>query len=850
MRGGSDSGKYIQLGPAGNHVTLSSAARAMIWQGFPGETNPARPDKIFLFLVHVSISLRIMKFIYPQTLLIALFFVAVAAHAQTSTLSVEKIMRDPKWMGVSPENVFWDQVDGQVYFEWNPKAEPLNALFTVSPKDLTPRRVEDQAVRQRVRSANANRSGTKLVYTKQGDIYLFDRKTAQESRLTQTLLAESSPVFSQDGKRVIFRQGNNLFAASLADGRLEQLTNITTGSARSGQREASERNTWLAEDQLTLFDVLREKRETDSLRRARNESQQAPTFKEIRIADDETLVGLELSPDERYVSYRITKRAQGNENTIVPNYVTESGYTEDIPARTKVGNKVAQTNVYLFDRVRDTVVAILTDDLPGIKDLPDFWDDYPEEKAALLKRNADRQVFPGMPYWNESGTEAVVVVTAADNKDRWIMRLNPTDGRLSLIDRQRDEAWIAGPGIGGSWGGGALGWIDDHTLFFQSEATGYSHVYTADIRTGAVSQLTSGPYEVSNLQLSNDKKAFYFIANIDHPGIRHFYRLSVTGGQPEQLTSRVGGHEVTLSPDEKWLAIRYSAANQPWELYIQENRPGAEGRQVTFSQSEEFQAYDWRAPEVISFINRHGDEIYARLYTPEKPKASRPAVIFVHGAGYLQNAHYWWSQYFREYMFHNLLADMGYTVLDIDFTASSGYGRDHRTGIYRHMGSKDLTDQVDGARMLVDKYGVNPKNIGIYGGSYGGFITLMALFNEPDVFAAGAALRSVTDWAHYNHSYTSNILNEPAQDPIAYKRSSPIYFAEGLQGHLLMCHGMVDVNVHFQDIVRLSQRLIELGKDNWELAVYPVEDHGFIYPSSWTDEYKRILKLFEERLTH
>ena len=187
-------------------------------------------------------------------------------------------------------------------------------------------------------------------------------------------------------------------------------------------------------------------------------------------------------------------------------------------------------------------------------------------------------------------------------------------------------------------------------------------------------------------------------------------------------------------------------------------------------------------------------------------------------------------------------------MLDIDYRGSAGYGRDVRTGIYRYMGGKDLTDQLDGAKLLTDKYGVSPQRLGIYGGSYGGFITLMAMFTQPDVFKAGAALRSVTDWAHYNHGYTDNILNEPYNDSIAYARSSPINHAAGLKGALLMCHGMVDTNVHFQDIVRLSQRLIELKKENWELAVYPVEDHGFIEPSSWTDEYKRILKLFETNL--
>jgi len=164
------------------------------------------------------------------------------------------------------------------------------------------------------------------------------------------------------------------------------------------------------------------------------------------------------------------------------------------------------------------------------------------------------------------------------------------------------------------------------------------------------------------------------------------------------------------------------------------------------------------------------------------------------------------------------------------------------------MGGKDLDDEVDGAKYLAEKLQIDARRIGIYGGSYGGFMTLMGLFTQPDVFAAGAALRSVTDWAHYNHGYTSNILNEPFTDSIAYRRSSPIYFASGLKGKLLMCHGMVDTNVHFQDIVRLSQRLIELGKNNWELAVYPVEDHGFVNPASWTDEYKRIHLLFNSTL--
>ncbi len=411
-----------------------------------------------------------------------------------------------------------------------------------------------------------------------------------------------------------------------------------------------------------------------------------------------------------------------------------------------------------------------------------------------------------------------------------------------MVDRLRDEAWVVGFGFGG----GAFGWINNNTIWFQSEESGYAHLYTYDFTTSKKQALTSGKYEVQTIELSKDKKFFYLTTNEVHPGEKQFYKLPVSGGKAERLTTLTGANESTISPDGKWLAIRSSYSNKPWELYLQENKPGAKPQQITNSLSAEFKSYPWKDPEVTTIKARDGAEVYARVFKPANPNGA--AVIFVHGAGYLQNAHKWWSNYFREYMFHNLLADRGYTVLDMDYRASAGYGRDWRTGIYRFMGGKDLTDNVDGAKWLVEKHNIDPKRIGIYGGSYGGFITLMGMFTTPDVFAAGAALRPVTDWAHYNHPYTASILNEPMTDSIAYAKSSPLYYAEGLKGHLLICHGMVDVNVHFEDAVRLSQRLIELGKDNWELAVYPMEDHGFVEPSSWTDEYKRILRLFETNL--
>ncbi|MEO8403713.1 MAG: prolyl oligopeptidase family serine peptidase, partial [Chitinophagaceae bacterium] len=694
-----------------------------------------------------------------------------------------------------------------------------------------------------------NNARTTFVYSKDGDIFFTDKKTNKTKRITQTTDPEFGPRFSFKETKIVYTRNQNLYAWDIASGETLQLTNIKTANNNtppvrggSGNKEnGNQQEEWLKNDQLHYFEVLRTRKEKKDAGDLYTKNTKQKELRSISI-DDKLLQSVTISPDGRFITYRLTKPSTNGKNTIVPNYVTESGFTTDIPGRTKVGSPQGVYESFVYDRDKDTVVQIKTDSIPGIKDLPDYVKDYPNELQDMKKKNANREVIIFGPAWSPNGSHAVFEIQSQDNKDRWLMTFDTATYQLKLLNRQRDEAWVGGPGIGS----GNTGWLDENNFWFQSEATGYSHLYIADVTSGNIRALTAGKYEIQQAQLSNDKKYFYISTNEVHPGEQQFYRLNIGTQKEERITTMTGANNVTISPDEKYIAIVYSYSNKPWELFIQENKPNGKTEQITDkAQSDEFKSYAWRDPELIMFPASDGAMVYARLYKPTTPDPAKPAVLFVHGAGYLQNAHKWWSSYFREYMFNNLLADNGYYVLDIDYRGSAGYGRDWRTGIYRHMGGKDLSDQVDGVNYLVKTYGVNPKHVGLYGGSYGGFITLMGMFTQPDVFAAGGAVRSVTDWANYNHGYTSNILNEPFTDSLAYRHSSPIYFADGLKGHLLMLHGMVDVNVHYQDIVKLTQRLIELGKDDWELASYPMEDHGFVEPSSWTDEYKRIFKLFE-----
>ncbi len=779
-------------------------------------------------------------------LLFLIFVFAIAKAQELGKLTVDKIMRDPVWMGTSPSNIQWSADSKTIYFQWNPEGESKSSWYYITTSNTKPQKLSktDELNLPAFRGI-FNKANTKKLFEKNGDVFLLDIKTGLVKQLTNTTERESNVSFTENELAIVYQRGDNLFEQSLIDGTLLQVSNFTR-TKKKIEPKLNAQEKWLKAQQLDLFEVVKKQNIEGKAEKEEAKFKEAKRPKEIKI-DDALLSNLQISPKGDFITYRLIQRAD-NKIADVPNYIDSSGFTTNIATRTKVGATQLTGTSYIYNVKKDSVYAIKTSDLPGIKDLPDYVKDYPAQLAERQKKNEDRAVNISGLVWNPNGTKAILSVFAQDNKDRWLMLLNTNTGSLELLDRQRDEAWIGGPGIGGSYGGGNLGWLNQDELYFQSEATGYAHIYTLNVLSKEKKQITFGNWEVQSLDLSADKKSFYFTANLEHPGIKHFYKVAITGGTPQKITSLKGGNDVSLSPDEKYIANLYSYSNKPWELYLQANKAGAKATQITHSTTQEFESYQWREPEMVTFNNRYGTKVYARLYQAKNSDNVKPAVIFVHGAGYLQNVHYWWSNYFREYMFHNLLADNGYTVLDIDYTGSAGYGRDFRTGIYRHMGGKDLTDQVDGAKLLTEKYGVNPKHIGIYGGSYGGFITLMALFTTPDVFAAGAGLRSVTDWAHYNHGYTSNILNEPFNDEIAYQKSSPINFADGLKGHLLMCHGMLDLNVHFQDIVRLSQRLIELKKENWELAVYPVEDHGFVQPSSWRDEYSRIYKLFETHL--
>jgi dipeptidyl aminopeptidase/acylaminoacyl peptidase len=769
--------------------------------------------------------------------------------AATFELTVDSIMRGPKLVGYAPTSLRWSADSQKLFFEWRKPDEDEASTYVVGRDGGAPRKLSDDEEKNAPpASGRWDKAHRRVLFVDGGDIVLVDSQSGTRRQITRTTGNESNPRWARNDTHITYVRDGNLFVVPVEGLGPALITQLTDVGPRRQEPRLTDSQRFIKEEEEKLIDYIRQQNEQ---RKKREDEQKKEALPKFELQERQSASDLMLSPDDVHVFVLVTERAASAKSTIVPNYVTTTGYTEDIQARTNVGD--AQDRRLLAVLNLKTGKTVWAD---GSFAPPVPEEEKPEAPGATGPegrpgRKAEREIRWSMPAVSEDGRFAVASARSADNKDRWLVTVDAESGKTRVIDLLHDEAWVREGGFGGS----SVEFLrDGRRIWFTSERDGWMHLYTLDVSAGDARavQITSGKWEVSGAELSRDGKKFYLTTTEQHPGERHLYSVPVDGGARTKITSMTGSHDTQLSPDELMIGMVYSYSTKPPEVHLMPNTPGAAAKQITTTPTEEWRSFKWIDPKVITYKARDGIDVYARLFTPEMIGArrdpSRPAVIFVHGAGYLQNAHKYWSSYFREYMFHNLLAARGYVVLDADYRASAGYGRDWRTAIYRHMGGKDLEDVVDGAKYLVAQEKVDPRRIGVYGGSYGGFITLMAMFTTPDVFAAGAALRPVTDWARYNHGYTSNILNIPQKDMEAYRKSSPIYFAERLKGALLICHGMVDTNVHFQDSVRLAQRLIELRKEKWELAVYPVENHGFTEETSWADEYKRILELFEENL--
>ena len=539
--------------------------------------------------------------------------------------------------------------------------------------------------------------------TEGGDVVIYDGPTGTRTFVTRTTGAESSARWARNDTHVTYVRDGNLFIVPVQGGSSSLVAQLTDVAPKKTDPRLTDSQRFIRDEEEKLIGYLRQQKEEKERAEEKAKLLKLPAFE---LQDRQSAADLMLSSDGVHVFILVGERPAGAKNTIVPNYVTETGYTEDIPGRTNVGDTQDRRLLAILNLKTGKSVWADGSFAPPVTELTSSSSSKPDGNGNGVGpgetqppgRRADREIRWSMPVVSRDGRHVVASARSADNKDRWVVTLDPETGQTKVIDALQDEAWVREAG-----GGNTLEFLSDQRrIAFLSERDGWMHLYTLDVSAEGARprQLTSGRWEVSSAELSRDGSRFYLTTNEVHPGERQVYTLPVDGGSRIRLTVMPGSNDATLSPDESTLALVRSYSNKPPEVISCRTRRGPRP------------AGDHDADRGVADVHldrSEGDHLQGtrrrgRLRAPVHTRIigarrdpSRPGIVFVYGAGYLQNAHRYWSTYFREYMFHNLLASRGYVVLDVDYRASAGYGRDWRTAIYRHMGGKDLEDVVDGA---------------------------------------------------------------------------------------------------------------------------------------------------------
>ena len=757
---------------------------------------------------------------------IFLSLVALVFTVRAQTLNIRAIMAEPSIAGMRAEGEKLSPDGRFLAFFWNAEGRMPRDLYIASTSDgaltklLSP---ADLPLNER-----PQRNDIKLDYG------LETRDEFVRSRENQIGNVEWAP----DSKRLIFTFGGDIFILTIGDSKPKRLTNTQT--PEFGAR--------FLDNERILF--------SQSGNAYILNTTTAELTQITREANQQNFISVgSVTPNKAglLIAYTVTD-ASKQRPLIVPNYLPEF---------------VAANTV----RRGWTEQKLMVTSADGRRGSPHEIK-LPKPEGVSSFRSVK---------WAADGRSLLVDMLDRDTKRRrlfYVFNVGGKSEKIITIDDDTDPKWQA-----------SLSAIvephpsDPLTVLFCSEKDGYNHIYLARLTNGTedgltpksldpdglsvpsdavkVTQLTQGKWQVEWAKWTVDGKIL-FSSTEKNTAEREFYIIDPQTGDkllyPTGDAAFKGSPQLSDSGEKQILIFDSSKWNVPQDFFAVTVCSGCETSarpvRLTNTVPEQFLRIRWNAPRFIQIPSRDGKSVPAKIYLPQnfdsRSKTKYPMAIFVHGAGYLQNVINGWNNYYREFMFNQLLTQKGYVVLDIDYRGSAGYGRDWRTDVYDFLGGKDFDDHIDSIDFMVKNYAVDQNRIGVYGGSYGGFMAGMLVLRAPERIAAAAALRPVFDWKNYfavNPFYTAQRLGFPDKNPEAYRRSSPIAYADRLERPLLILHGMSDDNVHFQDSVQMIEKLIRLGKTPYfETMFYPSENHGFVRPESWADEYERILALFEKHL--
>jgi dipeptidyl-peptidase-4 len=422
--------------------------------------------------------------------------------------------------------------------------------------------------------------------------------------------------------------------------------------------------------------------------------------------------------------------------------------------------------------------------------------------------------------WTPDGKN---VVYQAQNREQTFLDVNfadPKDGKSSNIIHEASQAWVAinEQPI----------WLKDGSFIWASERNGWEHLYHYSAGGKLLKQITDGKWEVRSIEGVDEDNGYIYFTATEHSHIAaNGYRIKLDGSGLTRLTQTEGSHRVDLSPANNYFIDVWSDVNTPSQVRLYD-ASGKLVRVIAENKVDALKQYKLGATELMQVKTRDGFAMEAMMIKPPDFDARKkyPVMSFTYSGPHAPQVRNGWGS--QTYMFHQLLAQKGYIIWVCDNRTASGKGMDATWPVYKNFGELELRDLEDGVTWLKSQPYVDGSRIGIWGWSYGGFMTSYALTHSQS-FKMGIAGGTVADWRDYDSIYTERYMGTPQNNPEGYKKSSPVNAAKNLHGKLLLIHGAIDDNVHMQNTIQFVYELQKAGKQ-FQLMLYPKSRHGVTDP--------------------
>ncbi|MHB8733744.1 MAG: S9 family peptidase [Terriglobales bacterium] len=722
---------------------------------------------------------------------LALCSTVVGQQTAPKTFSVRDIFAEPGLTGPAPETIEWSPDGKRLTFLERARGNKLANLYEIDP----------DSSRRSVLVPGAVLAGA---------AESLDKLTNEREKERRARYGVASYHWSPSGRQIIYSSNNQLYSFDIATQKAVQLTN-EPGDKRDPKLSPDER--WIS--YVTDGDLRFAAVSHGKPRAVAEHADQILNGDLDWVYPEElsTRTGYEWSPgSDRLAFLRFDEHPV--HSYPIEDFIPHFGSVDE-EKYPKAGdpNPIVTLGIYSLKNHKTVWVPVGgTPDsyIPRFGWLPDGHTLY----AMVLNR--------------AQSEEQIVLADASSGKTRVLLtETNP----YWISEKGRDDLHFFKSGDKFLWG---------------SDRDGFHHLYLFDMQGKLLRQLTHGHWHVNGLEGVDEAAGWvYYAAAARTPLETDLYRVSVNGGDPQRLTQGNGSHAVNLAPDQRHYLDTFSDSLHPPQLSVVSLSGG--GRHV-LQPAADLSAYGLQAPEFFQIPAADGtSQLWAWILKPPgfDPSRKYPVIMSQYGGPQAQTVSNAWGG--PTFLFYQLLARQGFVIFDTDNRAASYFDRATQALIQGHFGTIELADQLAAVKWLKAQPWVDAGRLGIWGWSYGGYMTTYELTHAPGVWKAGIAVAPVTQWTDYDTIYTERYMGMPQTNAAGYRESSSLTHADQLRDHLLLVHGTGDDNVHFQNSVQFIQALIDADK-HFQLMIYPRKTHGIGGPAARTHLFEMMDSFWERWL--